>query len=131
MSRIPPSQQIQQQIQQLLARGVEGDGSVVTELLTLGAQRVVQELLEQEVTTFLGREHYRRGARRIRGYRNGYRIKRVPTAEGTIPVQVPQVRDTADPFQSRLLTFLTGLDVSKITSKSRQLWRFSEVGLGL
>lgn len=108
MSRIPPSQQIQQQIQQLLARGVEGDGSVVTELLTLGAQRVVQELLEQEVTAFLGREHYRRGVRRIRGYRNGYRIKRVPTAEGTIPVQVPQVRDTADPFQSRLLTFLTG-----------------------
>jgi len=31
MSRIPPSQQIQQQIQQLLARGGEGDGSVVTE----------------------------------------------------------------------------------------------------
>jgi hypothetical protein len=61
----------------------------VTELLTLGAQRVVQELLEHEVTAFLGREHYRRGPRRIRGYRNGYRIKHVPTAEGTIPVQVP------------------------------------------
>lgn len=108
MSRIPPSQKIQQQIQQLLARGVEGDGSVVTELLTLGAQRVVQELLEHEVTAFLGREHYRRGARRIRGYRNGYRIKRVPTAEGPLPVQVPQVRNTAEPFESRLLTFLTG-----------------------
>jgi putative transposase len=108
MSRIPPSQQIQQRIHQLLARGLTGEGSVVTELLTLGAQRVVQELLEQEVTAFLGREHYRRGPRRIRGYRNGYRVKRVPAAEGAIPVHVPQVRDTAEPFESRLLTFLTG-----------------------
>lgn len=108
MSRIPPSQQIQQHIHQLLARGLTGEGSVVTELLTLGAQRVVQELLEQKVTAFLGRAHYRRGPRRIRGYRNGYRVKRGPTAEGAIPVHVPQVRDTAEPFESRLLTFLTG-----------------------
>ena len=92
---------------QLLARGVQGDGSVVTELLTLGAQRVVQELVEQEVTTFLGRDHYQRGARRVRGYRNGYRLKRIPTAEGVVPVQVPQVRNTEGPFQSRLLAFLT------------------------
>ncbi len=80
---------------------------MVTEFLTLGAQRVVQELLEHEVAAFLGREHYRRSPRRIWGYRNGYRIKHVPTAEGSIPVQVPQVRKTAEPFESRLLTFLT------------------------
>ncbi len=101
MSRIPPSQQIQEHIHQLLARGLAGEGSVVTALWTLGAQRVVQELLEQEVTAFLGREHYRRGPRRIRGYRNGCRVKRVPTAEGALPVYVPQVRNTAEPFESR------------------------------
>jgi len=104
VSRIPPSQQLQQQIQPLLARGLPGEGSDVTELLTLGAQRVVQELLEQKITAFLGREHYQRSARRIRGYR----VHRVPTAEGTIPMQVLQIRDTAEPFQSRLLTFFTG-----------------------
>jgi putative transposase len=88
MPKIPPSQKIQRQIQQLLAQGATGDGSVVAELLTLGAQRAVQELLEQEVTQFLGRDHYQRGPRRIRRYWNGYRVKRVPTAEGPIPVQV-------------------------------------------
>lgn len=80
----------------------------MTALLTLGAQRVVQELLEHEVTAFLGREHYRRGPRRMRGYRNGYRVKRVPTAEGAMSVHVPPVRNTAEPLESRLLTFLTG-----------------------
>lgn len=75
-------------------------------MLRLGAQRVVQELLEHEVTDFLGREHYRRGPRRITGYRNGYKPKTLPTVAGRLPVQVPQVRVTAEPFQSRLLRFL-------------------------
>lgn len=95
------SEQIQQRIHQLLAHGLTGEGSVVTELLTLGAQRVIQELLEQEVTAFWGREHYRRGSRRIRGYRNGYRVKRVPTAEEAIPVHVPQSATPRNPLRPR------------------------------
>ena len=106
MTKIPPSQQIQQQMEQLWIQGSEGPASILSTVLRLGAQRVVQELLECEVTDFLGRAHYRRGPRRITGYRNGYKPQSVPTAEGRLPVQVPQVRDTAGPFASRLLQFL-------------------------
>lgn len=34
------------------------------------------------------------------GYRNGYEPKRVHTAEGTIEVQVPQIRESLEPFES-------------------------------
>src|SRR5579875_2142052 len=106
MTKIPPSQQIQQQIEQLWTQGSESPASILSTVLRLGAQRVVQELREREVTDFLGREHYQRGARRIRGYRNGYRPKTLPTTDGRLPVHVPQVRATAEPFQARLLQFL-------------------------
>jgi putative transposase len=67
-------------------------------------------VLEEEVTDFLGREGYvrHRGGQPHRGYRNGYEPGRVRTAEGEIPLQVPQVRQTPEPFQSKLLTFLRG-----------------------
>ncbi len=106
MTKIPPSQQLQQQIEQLWRQGSDGTASILSTVLRLGAQRVVQELLEHEVTDFLGRDHYRRGPRRITGYRNGYKPKTLPTVAGRLPVQVPQVRETAEPFQSRLLGFL-------------------------
>ena len=48
-------------------------------------------MLEQEVTDYLGREHYQRRklGQEHRGYRNGYEPGRVDTAEGVIQVQVP------------------------------------------
>ena len=106
MTKIPPSQRIQQQIEQLWLQGSDGTASILSTVLRLGTQRVVQELLEHEVTAFLGRDHYRRGPRRITGYRHGYQPKTLPTVAGRIPVQVPQVRETPEPFQSRLLRFL-------------------------
>ena len=36
----------------------------------------------------------------MRGYRNGYEGKRVHTAEGTIAVEVPQIRESLEPFES-------------------------------
>ena len=86
------------------------------ELIRLGAQRLIQELLEAEVTEALGRERYERAAatdvatdvatdaatdagpanKTGSGYRNGYKARRVKTAEGSVPVQLPQVRDMRD-----------------------------------
>lgn len=112
MKRIPPSRQLAQQIDELLQRGLpEGDGrSLLAALNRLGVQRLIQEAVEQEVARFLGREHYqRRGPEDLsRGYRNGYRTKGFATAEGVIPVAVPQVRDTEEPFVSQLLKVLAG-----------------------
>ena len=69
-------------------------------------QGMIQELLEQEVTEFLGRA---KSARRSEpehrtGYRNGYgKPRKVTLASGTIKVRRPRVRDTEEQFESRLL----------------------------
>jgi hypothetical protein len=55
---------------------------------------------------FLRRDHSRRRPRRIPRCRNGDTPKIRPTGAGRIPVQVPQVRETREPIQSRLLRFL-------------------------
>lgn len=110
MNRIPPSERIRKEIEELLSKGLsEHEGNLTSELVRLGAQRLLQELLEQELTDFLGRGHYERREREedFRGYRNGYEPGRVRTAEGEIPVFVPQARDTKERYHSVLLKFLS------------------------
>lgn len=63
---------------------------------------MLQRALEKEVAEFLGRARYERTPE-ARGSRNGVRPRRVQTAEGQIEVQVPQLRDTADRFVSKIL----------------------------
>jgi transposase-like protein len=57
---------------------------------------------EQEVTEWLGRAHDQRGARRRTGWRNGYEPKTLRTAIGTLPMAIPQVRGTEEPFPARV-----------------------------
>ena len=108
MTKIPPSERIRQETEAFLQEGLAGDVNVLSTLLKLGAQRLIQEALEQEVTDFLGRGHYERSqqGREHRGFRNGYEPGHVKTAEGGIPVSIPQVRQTPEPFGSKLLQFL-------------------------
>lgn len=110
MKRIPPSERIRQRIDELLQGDWEGEEGLSTVLLRLGAQRLAQELLEQEVTDFLGRGRYERvgAGQEHRGYRNGYRPDRVRSTEGEIEVQVPRVRECGEPHQSKLMEFLRG-----------------------
>jgi len=62
---------------------------------------VLQRALETEVDDFLGRGHYQRSEDKIlRGYRNGYEPKNVHMGEGTVELQVPQIRDSLEPFES-------------------------------
>ncbi len=110
MKRIPPSQKIRYQINELLKQGLEGEEDVTRVIFRLGVERLVQEMLEQEVTDYLGREHYQRqqAEQEHRGYRNGYEPGRIRTAEGEMVVQVPQVRDVPVSYRSRLMSFLRG-----------------------
>jgi putative transposase len=110
MQRIPPSEKIGKKLEALLTQGLEGEGNVTSALVRLGVERLVQELLEQEVTDFLERDHYqrRRPEQEHRGYRNGYESGRIRTAEGEVVVQVPQVRDSPQTYRSDLMTFLRG-----------------------
>jgi putative transposase len=114
MKRIPPSQQIGQEISSLLSEGIKGEGNLLTELVSKAIQRVLQEALEQELTDHLGREPYQRRCEEEahRGYRNGYEPKRVKTAEGEIRVKVPQVRESLESYHSRILPHAKGLTPS-------------------
>jgi transposase-like protein len=110
MHRIPPSQKIGKKFKQLMSQGLDGEEDVTSMVVRLGIERVVQEMVEQEVADYLERDHYqrRRPEQEHRGYRNGYEPGRIRTAEGEIVVQVPQVRDAPETYRSRLMPFLRG-----------------------
>lgn len=105
---IPPSEEVRQQLRAFLREGLQTSEQPTSDLLRLAAQVVVQEMLEQEVTEFLGRERYERRSGDDRGYRNGYEPGRIRSAEGQIEVRVPQVRDSEPPYRSTLMDFLRG-----------------------
>ncbi len=86
MQRIPPSQRLGDQLTELLREGLSrqtDQAEVRGMLIRLGAQRMLQELLEAEQRDFLGVERYERGAAR-QGQRNGYSPTHVETAEGRV-----------------------------------------------
>ena len=69
-------------------------------------QGMVQYMLEEEVTEFLGRlkSARRSDADNDSGYRNGYApARKLTLSSGTIRVKRPRVRDTEERFVSRLL----------------------------
>jgi putative transposase len=81
---------------------------VLEEMVRLKVQEYIQEILEDEVETFLGRKK----SERIKpvdgtlGYRNGYgRKKRFTVMNGTITVHRPRVRGTEERFESKIIPF--------------------------
>jgi transposase-like protein len=101
---------VRQRIAELLADGTDSDEGMVTTIIRLGVERLIQEMLEEEVKDYLGREHYARRApdQEHLGYRNGYEPGRVRTGEGEVTVRVPQVRDAPDTYRSELMAKLRG-----------------------
>jgi transposase-like protein len=78
------------------------------EVARTGALCLLREVLEAEVEEFLGRKRYERsngGSGRFRGYRNGYgRERQVTVGSGTLPIRAPRVRQSCEPFESRVLS---------------------------
>jgi transposase-like protein len=66
------------------------------------ARYMLQVAIEAEATAFLGRGHYRRGARTRVGWRNGYEPKGVQSEAGLLQLAVPQLRGTDAPFRPKL-----------------------------
>jgi putative transposase len=107
---VPPSAEIEEQIERLLAVGVgENPRESLSELAKLGARLIIQRAVEDEFDAWLGRARYERrpeyqhGLRNYGdGLRNGFRPRRVQTLEGELEVEIPQVREAAEPFVSKL-----------------------------
>jgi putative transposase len=101
---VPPSTDIQSQIDALLAAGVpatDAEGAP-SQLARLGAQLIIQRAVEDEFDAFLGRERYERRADALPGKRNGYRPRHLQTAEGELTLEIPQLREAAATFTSKL-----------------------------
>lgn len=105
--RVPPSERTDQRIRDLLS---QDGGDVKSPFIRLAVRRVIEELLEAEVTDTLGRDYYRHGGAQAEptGYRNGHRTGRLKTAEGPVEYAAPQVSDRDEPFRSRLREALAG-----------------------
>ena len=107
---VPPSAEIEDQIDRLLAIGVgENPGQSLSELAKLGARLIIQRAVEDEFDAWLGRARYdrrpdyQRGLRNYQsGLRNGFRPRKVQTGEGELEVEIPQVRQAAETFVSKL-----------------------------
>jgi putative transposase len=100
---VPPSAEIEAQIDQLLAVGVgEDPRAALSRLAKLGARLIIQRAVEEEFDAWLGRARYERRPDVEAGMRNGFRARTLQTAEGELAVEIPQVREAAAPFVSRL-----------------------------
>jgi putative transposase len=102
ITRIAPSARLEDQISELLSGGLGEDGEHLAALGRLGARLVLQRAVEEEVAAFLGRTRYERTPTAT-GSRNGTRQKPIQTAEGEISIAMPQVRNTAERFVSRVI----------------------------
>jgi putative transposase len=107
---VPPSAEIEEQIDRLLAVGVgENPRESLSELARLGARLIIQRAVEDEFDAWLGRARYERRPdhqRGLRNYgsglRNGFRPRKAQTLEGELEVEIPQIREAAEPFVSKL-----------------------------
>jgi putative transposase len=100
---VPPSAEIQASIDKLLASGLVDDPQkMLSELARLGARLIIQRAVEEEFDSWLGRARYERRPEAGPGKRNGFRPRSVQTGEGELVVEIPQVREAAEPFVSRL-----------------------------
>jgi transposase-like protein len=100
---VPPSAEIEEQIDQLLAVGAgENPRESLSQLAKLGARLIIQRAVEDEFDAWLGRARYERRPACQRGLRNGFRPRRMQTGEGELQVGLPQVRQAAEPFVSKL-----------------------------
>src|SRR2546421_9370587 len=107
---VPPSAEIQAEIDKLLGRGMVDDPQkMLGELARLGARLIIQRAVEEEFDSWLGRARYERRPERQRGLRNydsglrnGFRARRVQTGEGELRIEIPQARGAVVPFVSKL-----------------------------
>ena len=80
---VPPSAEIQAEIDKLLRGLVDDPQKMLSELARLGARLIIQRAVEEEFDTWLGRARYERRPGAGPGKRNGFRPRHVQTAEGS------------------------------------------------
>lgn len=99
-AKVLPSVALYKQFEERMGVG----GLELGEVVKLGARYLVQCAVELEVKELLGREYYEHASEsREPGRRSGYLARKIQTAEGSLEVKMPQVRETKRPFRSRIV----------------------------
>ena len=100
---VPPSAEIQASIDKLLGRELVDDPQeMLSELARLGARLIIQRAVEEEFDTWLGRARYERRPGGPPGTEPVALPRHLQTGEGELVVEIPQVREAAVPFVSKL-----------------------------
>jgi len=99
--KIAPSEQKAQALRAVLQGQVAGQSGdeLLSTLVRLSTERILQEALEHEQAQALGRGRYEARGEKL-GYRNGYEKGTLKPAEGIFQVQLPQSRGREEPFRS-------------------------------
>jgi transposase-like protein len=92
-----------ERFRQGLMDAVAGAGESFSGYCRLAAQAMLQAAMEHEAAEFIGRASYQRREPDQAAYRSGYKRRTVATGEGAVELCVPQTRDGAEPFQTRIL----------------------------
>lgn len=101
--KIAPSEVKAQALRALLQgqHDAQSGEELLSTLVRLSTERVLQEALEHEQATALGRGRYEARGEQL-GYRNGYENGTLKTAEGILRVKLPQIRGREEPYRSPL-----------------------------
>lgn len=101
-ARVSPTEAVRAEIDELFGSGRD-IAEVLEEVMRLSARLVLQQVLEDEVTSWLGRDWNSRAEGGRAGQRNGYGDLRVKTTAGPIDLRRPKLRNTTEAFASQLL----------------------------
>lgn len=101
--KIAPSEQKAQALRAVLQGQMDAQSGdeLLSTIVRLSTERILQEALEEEQAEALGRGRYEARGEKL-GYRNGYEKGTLKTAEGVFQVKLPQIRGREEPFRSSL-----------------------------
>lgn len=100
--RVSPTERVRAEIDELFGSGRD-IAEVLEEVMRLSARLVLQEVLEDEVTTWLGRDWNSRSDGERSGQRNGYSDLTIKSTGGPVELKRPKLRNTTETFASALL----------------------------
>ncbi len=100
--RVSPIETIRAEIDDVFGSGRPIE-ECLEELMRHSVRLVLQQVVEDEVTMWLGRGWNGRGDRQRAGYRNGHSGLTIKTTAGPVELKRPKLRNTTETFASQLL----------------------------
>ena len=94
LARVSPTEAVRTEIDESFASG-RGIAEILEEVMRLSARAVLQRVLEEEVTSWLGRDWNCRVGGERAGQRNGFGDLTVKTTAGPVSLKRPKLRNTA------------------------------------